>query len=103
MCGYHGLEIIDACASKDDIVYHWAINHQEVSGNGSCVRALPMVKGRCMLPKGYTMSLEKLIRGEIERLSKCSATLSALKASSNMILTEALVSTRIRRTSKLAM
>ncbi|KAM2973957.1 hypothetical protein FF1_000303 [Malus domestica] len=34
-----------------------------------------------MLPKGCTISPEKLIRGEIERSSKCSATLSVLKAS----------------------
>ena len=47
-----------------------------------------MVRDKCMLPKGCTISPEKLIKGEIERSSKCSATLSALKASANMILTE---------------
>ena len=62
-----------------------------------------MVNGKCMLPKGCMISPEKLIRGDIERSSKCSATLSSLKALTNMILTEAPVSMRIRRTSKLAM
>ena len=62
-----------------------------------------MVNGKCMFPKGCTISPEKFIKGVTEGSSKCSATLSALKASANMILTEAPVSTRIHRTLKLAM
>ncbi|KAM1024732.1 hypothetical protein ACFX1X_038394 [Malus domestica] len=98
MCGYHGLEVIDGCSSKvGQSTTKKLVVMVDVQG------PVPMVKSKCMLPIGCTISSEKLIRREIEQSSKCSATLSAQKASADMILTKAPVSTRIRLTSKLAM